>query len=510
MQPGKIDIRAALFAGFVVLAAFFRFAVSPPLWWDEGWTLAAADNFLAAGHFGQINAGVNVPQGPSGHYPTILIATLGFRLFGVGTWGGRLPFVILTLLALFVLFRFTERLFNRPTAWGALGALVLLVPHPMIHPLLNGRQVLGDVPAALLLFAGAWAFEKSTRSGRGFLLAAVAIWGIALATKAQVMIIGGAGLSLATLLLLIDRQPRRAGELVLTGLAAYAVFLGVTDRFYAALPPPETPYKSTIGLVAAAAIVPDAGVRSRALLMVVVFALPFASGLGAEGLRIVQALVRRDPGRGLHPAGTLIWAIAAAWFGWYLLLSNSGDRYLATPIILAAPFTGRWLRDATAGFDLRATVRRAAAVLRLRAWKPENGAALLAAVLIPILAPATVYVYALTLHDTNRPLIDAADYLNRATPPDALIETYDSELFILLDRDYHFPPDQVHVDLINRTVYATDAPIDYDPLAADPDYLVVGPNSAAWGLYDEAIRSGAFRLEADFGRYRIYDRASGP
>jgi hypothetical protein len=196
--------------------------------------------------------------------------------------------------------------------------------------------------------------------------------------------------------------------------------------------------------------------------------------------------------------------------GWFLLLSNAGDRYLATPILLAAPFTGRWLHDATAGFDLRTTVRRAAGAIRLRTLKPENRAALLAALIVPILVPATLYVYALTMRANNNDLLETARYLNAHTPPGGLVETYDSELFILLENRYHFPPDQVHVDLINRLVYDTGAEIRYDPLTARPDYLVVGPNSDAWGLYDGVIASGAFTLETDFGRYRIYTRTPVP
>ena len=51
-----------------------------------------------------------------------------------------------------------------------------------------------------------------------------------------------------------------------------------------------------------------------------------------------------------------------------------------------------------------------------------------------------------------------------------------------------------------------DAPIDYDPLAADPDYLVVGRFARENGLYDAAVGSGAFRLLRRDGLYDIYQR----
>jgi hypothetical protein len=88
-----------------------------------------------------------------------------------------------------------------------------------------------------------------------------------------------------------------------------------------------------------------------------------------------------------------------------------------------------------------------------------------------------------------------------------LIETYDSELFFLLNRPYHYPSDQVHVQLIRRTfLYEDNIKIDYDPLAADPDYLVVGPHSKQWRLYDDVLKVGAFQLVKSYKRYQIYKR----
>jgi hypothetical protein len=64
----------------------------------------------------------------------------------------------------------------------------------------------------------------------------------------------------------------------------------------------------------------------------------------------------------------------------------------------------------------------------------------------------------------------------------------------------------VHVDLNRRMLLDEHTPIGYDPLAADPDYLVVG-SFAGWnGLYDPVIKSGAFRLIDHIGSYDIYQR----
>ena len=49
--------------------------------------------------------------------------------------------------------------------------------------------------------------------------------------------------------------------------------------------------------------------------------------------------------------------------------------------------------------------------------------------------------------------------------------------------------------------------IDYDPLAANPDYLVVGRFARENGLYQPAIDSGAFRLLRSYDGYELYERA---
>ena len=101
-----------------------------------------------------------------------------------------------------------------------------------------------------------------------------------------------------------------------------------------------------------------------------------------------------------------------------------------------------------------------------------------------------------------------AQFLNEQTPPDALIETYDSELHPLLNRRYHYPADSVHLDLIRRAFKGNFAKvkIDYDPLATDPDYLVVRDFMKGLRLYDPVLRTDAFHLIQSFKQYDIYKR----
>lgn len=63
------------------------------------------------------------------------------------------------------------------------------------------------------------------------------------------------------------------------------------------------------------------------------------------------------------------------------------------------------------------------------------------------------------------------------------------------------------VELIRRTfLYENNTQIRYDPLEANPDYLVIGPHSKRWQLYEPVLRTGAFRLLRSYTRYQIYER----
>jgi hypothetical protein len=49
--------------------------------------------------------------------------------------------------------------------------------------------------------------------------------------------------------------------------------------------------------------------------------------------------------------------------------------------------------------------------------------------------------------------------------------------------------------------------IDYDPLAADPDYLLMGITSRFSRLYDQSIERGDFSLVYSVGDYDLYQRS---
>ena len=78
-----------------------------------------------------------------------------------------------------------------------------------------------------------------------------------------------------------------------------------------------------------------------------------------------------------------------------------------------------------------------------------------------------------------------ADYLNKQVPQDAVVETWEPELGILTNLNYHYPPQIVlayAVDEIWRDGQPANELYDFHKYV-DPDYVVVGPFAEYTYLY---------------------------
>ena len=181
------------------------------------------------------------------------------------------------------------------------------------------------------------------------------------------------------------------------------------------------------------------------------------------------------------------------------------------PGFVGSIFTAKLLRDLidreVEVFSWKKTRTSEATKATRRSAFPELSLALL---LIAVWSFSTFrMLYQVYVVEGDESAKQVAQFLNSQTSSGSLIETYDSQIHFLLNRRYHFPPDQVHLDLIRRTFPGnhTKVRVDYDPLASDPDYLVVGDFIKDLGLYDPVLRTDAFRLIREFKQYRVYKRA---
>lgn len=244
-----------------------------------------------------------------------------------------------------------------------------------------------------------------------------------------------------------------------------------------------------------------------ALVVVILFGIPTLLGLSYGIWRVAEN--RHDTKWTLpEQVNVAVLVLASSWFAWFVLFSVGWVRYIFPPIFLGSIFVARMIYDFTRNYDIPYTLQHGFALFRDRAFNKHTVGALLVLVIVLTSVPRTlVALHKTFVLDADNSVQYAAEFLNSQTPAGALIETYDSELFFLLKRPYHYPPDQIPVELIRRTFhYNEDARIDYDPLTSNPDYLVVGPHSKRWRLYEPVLKTGAFRLRQSYSRYQIYER----
>src|SRR3989442_8287149 len=147
-------IGSSLLAALALLAIGLWNLSSPPLWWDEGWTLSVARNWVERGHYGRLLAGQPAPPGLEAAISVTGPVALSFYLFGVGIWQGRLVGVLFMLATLGMTYYLARLLYDRSVAVGTLMALLLLSTHPPLHPLFMGRTVLAEMPMLFYLLSG--------------------------------------------------------------------------------------------------------------------------------------------------------------------------------------------------------------------------------------------------------------------------------------------------------------------------------------------------------------------
>ena len=488
----------------LLLSLFYRLEEIPPFWFDEGCVMHVARNWAELGRYVQLLDGRPIPPSMlSIGFPAVAPMTLSFRLFGVGIWQGRLPGVLFTIGALCLLYHLARRLYDRKVALGTLFVVVFMSGGLDLHPFFMGRQAEGEMPAVFLLLAGYDTFLSWRRCPLLLLPLAALFWGLAAATKMQVLPFLAAGLAVPIVLAIV-RQRWRTVVPMLAGLcgfmALFCLFRWVQEGL---LQTDMFPQK--MALYSTTAIVPVLFVRGQAAAVLLTLGLPALLGVCYSAWQYGTGKTTLSLYGDVDIVRQSLFFLVTSWMAWYLLLSIGWARHLFVPVFVGSMFAAVMLCDMTSGFSIPATVRSAAdTILRLR-FSRSNIFSLVAVLLFALL-PATIinlyHGYAMP----DRSCREVAEFLNTNTPLDALIETYDMELSFLLQRRYHYPPDEVQLQLNRRTFMAQNVVINYDPMTADPDYIVVGPHSRMWRLYDPVLQAGTFRLVLERSRYKVYER----
>jgi 4-amino-4-deoxy-L-arabinose transferase-like glycosyltransferase len=495
-----------LSGSFLLFVSFVNLGSVPALWWDEGWTLLVAKNWVERGFYGRLIEGQIAAPGLQAAFPVITPIALSFRIFGIGVWQGRLPGVLFTLASLSLIYYLSRRLYSKPVAAGTLFVLVLMLVHPAINPIYNGRMVLADMPVVFYLLAGMVCLLFAGRRPFIILPLVCLFWGTAFITKLESIPFCIVAIFVVIGLSAIRRYWRTFG-FFLAVMAGSLMVAGLWLFFQNLILQGHTlPQEFPSGMLQTMAVVLDPNVRLNALVSGLLYGLPTLLGLAYATwtfFKRFRQLVMDDPAQVVWVM--MLW-LAGSWFGWYFLFSNGGARYLASPSFLAGMFVSAMLYDATGQFHIRETWRRARNALKPQGITRSNLFALITIVLATPFIVASLLLFNGIWLGCDHSAEEVAITMNTQAPPGSLVETYDAELFFFLRQPYHFPPDQTHIEYLRRKLFDPALSIAYDPLEENPDFLIVGPISKDWGVYDPVIRNGDFRLVREYSRYKLYAR----
>ena len=86
-----IIIFGGLFITTIIFLLVYRLNSWPSVWWDEGWYLDAARNWIEQGHLGHYLDGQPIPPRIPVRFPVVVLVALSMKFFGVGVWQARLP-----------------------------------------------------------------------------------------------------------------------------------------------------------------------------------------------------------------------------------------------------------------------------------------------------------------------------------------------------------------------------------------------------------------------------------
>jgi 4-amino-4-deoxy-L-arabinose transferase-like glycosyltransferase len=470
----------------------------PPLWFDEGWDLSVARNWVETGQYAQLLMGnpISASMLNTG-LPAIAPIALSFHLFGVGIWQGRLSGGFFVLATLALLYYLARRLYNPQVAIGTLLVTLLMSAHPEIHPILIGRQGLGEMPLLFYILAGYASFLSAWRKPGLFMPLAIVFWGLALMTKPLGVPFLLVSLVIPLIVTLLGRR-WKSTALLASGLSGSLLVYGMLNWLQRRYIYGENLIPVPIpDLYSVTAIVPLVRVRWVALLVTMAFGLPTVLGLGYAARKFIRHRDFTGLDQGQEVVRMALLVLAGSWLTWYAALSVGWARYLFPPVFIGSLFVAAFLQRLLGGTPSLVAQRKGVRFADI----------LLAVVLISAVAPGSVRtLYEAYTRDGDASVVETASFLNTETPPGASVETYEGELLFLLNRPYHYPPNQVQVQLNRRTFLGQDVPIDYDPRVADPDYLVVGPHGRLWQLYEPVLNTGEFRLLQANKRYEIYQR----
>jgi 4-amino-4-deoxy-L-arabinose transferase-like glycosyltransferase len=497
----------------ISILLIYRLNDWPTVFWDEGWTLSATRNWIEHGHLGNYLDGQPVPPRIPLRFPIAVPVAISMKIFGIGIWQGRLPVVIFTILALGLSFYIISKMYDRRTGIATLLLMLCLSPFP-IQPIVLGRQLMAEMPMMFYLLGGYSMVWLSLTRSKIWGVGAAIFFGIAIHAKLQVPPFWLASIGLAIWVSVKHRQWRSMKIITEVAMGSIVVAILVYLIQNMIMPGSFANPELLKLLLNTSVITLNRTIRLKAIYIILLFALPEVLGFIWAGRPILRDLLtcREANNVDVNPGEVnriimraAIWGLGASWLVWYATMSLYPIRYLFPAYFIGFIFISAYVGVHTNGFDLRPIFRQTSALILKRELKRQNIKAACVIIIFSLALGFAIGTMRVGLAPSNLQPELAVSYLYDNVPTNARIETFESELlFLAPELNYHFPSDLVSMQLFRRASIDRQYSVNYDPLIANPDFLVVGPYARTFGLYDEKLIERWFELIADVGGYQIY------
>jgi 4-amino-4-deoxy-L-arabinose transferase-like glycosyltransferase len=492
-------LRRLTYAGLavVVLCASVNLTRWPVPWFDEGIHLHVPEAIARFGAYADFSSEGLRHFGPTlAVGPTVMLPIAGmFAAFDVGLLQGRLVMAAYLVAFMVAFYLLGKRLGGRITGLVA-GALLLSAPGP--STIEYGREVLGEVPGGFFLAVGlaTW-FSAWARPTLGRLAVAGVLLGLATATKHVYLLALGPALLSAWILNLVYYRTLPQYVFLVPGAICAAIF-GVWQLAVLAWLSPGSLAENWALLRKTsdgAAFVFNAATSRQSLLEL----------LGVNGYfgMLLPALAYtawRSRRKTLHDQmWSVVWLVAVANLGWYVLASLGWIRYAFVGLSLSALLVGRLWRDlarAVAQAGAQGRPKAASLTVALAAW-------LLVVVALPLAGTAAKLV---RVPPADAPAVSA--WLTANVPADAVVETWEPELEAFSDHRFHYPPPSLLIHAVAHISRGGPPPATQYAFrdAGTPDYVVVGAFARWVGLYADADLSADYQRAHQQGPYVVWKR----
>jgi len=511
MSDRALNITALLLVAIHMALAVYG-AVYVPIHWDEGWNLCVARVWADFGHYGCMINGEFTTARLSTGIIAVFWTKLGFDFFGIEYLSGRFFFLLHLLLFLIVFYYLGKLVFSKRVAVVALFILLLFADY-RVSPALLTTQAHVEIMMYLYIalgYLGLFSLLNSSSHMKAFcsaLLAALS-FGLALNTKIQAEPFLWLAIAFVPLWLVYFKHYRHAFVTTLIVVLAYAF---MNYSLHSLVPRQALPDISdgsgTEGLAALLGINPELSVR------IIVFEY-LAKFYWLHFVGIIYYLffalkIKSEPIKDLprSTVGHSIFIFVILWTGWFTLLSIDFPRYFSPPAVFGSLFSalfithlGQWV------------INKGGIVKFLQSGGIlfQKGAVCIVLTLLIFQALHSVRYASWYLnqdHEYNPTLIELAEYFN--SKPDILIESYDSQLFYLLDVPFRYPPDQTNVDQIASYLGRLEGEFVYDYEQYGSDYLVIGEwSEKVFKPYLDINENPSYELESETDQFRVYRRVS--